>query len=230
MMFSWEFYIRRLQEVGDLDGVIFKMPIRYSPYMELSFENINTVLAKQQEVEVNPYYRFAPIFQAMFLPDDTEDQEIKAVLFDLIFHYLTELDCKKGMTKREFYIQFVCRDIESGLFGGQVADDFRHLPQHEKQIIANNLIRLYKTGEGVYLFQDTVMKLFTKATVFAHIGDKDRLIIHLHTEETVEKKRKMNLLKALFLPFKYGLEFYWEYIFGVLAEDAFMVQEEIIIY
>ncbi|WP_088825469.1 iron-dependent peroxidase [Listeria goaensis] len=230
MMFSWEFYIRRLQDTGNLDGIIFKMPKRYSAYMELSFENLNTMTTGQEEVEVNPYYRFAPIFQSMFLPDNRNDEEIKAILFDLVFHYLTELDCKKGMTKREFYIQFVCRDIENGLFGEIVAEDFQYLQQGEKQIIANNLIRLYKTGDGVYLFQDTVMKLFQKATIFAHASDKDMLIIHLHTKETAEKGRKISLLKALFLPFKYELEFYWEYIFGVLAEDAFMRQEEIIIY
>ncbi|MBC1778412.1 iron-dependent peroxidase [Listeria booriae] len=230
MMFSWQFYIRRIQENIDVDSIIFKMPKRYSPYMELSFENLNTVSVQESELEVNPYYRFGTIFNGMFSLDDTENKSIKSTLFDLIFHYLTELDCMQGMTKREFYIRFVCNDIERGLFGVRVAEDFQCLAQAEKQIIANNIIRLYKTGEGVYLFQDTVMQLFPKATIFAHIGDKDRLIIHLHTRETTEKSQKIGLLRALFLPFKYELEFYWEYIFGVLAEDAFMRQEEMMMY
>lgn len=230
MMYIWELLIHALQEHLDETNITFRYPKRLSPYQEMSFENINTV-DTETEIDVNPYYRFYAIFQDFFGQNGMEEyQEIQEVLYDLVLHFLARLDSNQGMTKREYYIKFVIQDIRDGIFGIQVKKDFFLLSEKEQKIVANNILRLYMTGEGVYLFQDTVKKLYRNASILANAREKDLVILYLQEKETDEQKRKMQLLTMLFLPFKYEMELYWEHLFGVIGTDNLMRQESMILY
>jgi hypothetical protein len=227
--YIWQLAVQAKQLGVSKENINFTYPRRLSPYMEMSFENLNeTDLIT--EVEVNPYYRFLEVFEAYYHPDNLEDLEIRDILFDIIIHYLAELDSYMGVTKREYHINFVIRDIEAGIFGDASREQFKSCTFLEKKHIANNVLRLYITGEGVFLFQDSIKKLFEKATIFANISDKDMLLLYLAVPETREREQKVQLLKTLFLPFKYEIKIYWEYLFGVLGVPGLMKQGEILMY
>ena len=229
MNYIWELLVRGRQQGISHHEITFTYPERFSPYTELSFEHLN-----QEEVmevaDVNPYYRFNEVFQGYFHPDYLEDKEVREVLFDIIIHYLANLDSYKGMTKREYHINFTIREIESGIFGETVREGFQTCTLKEKKIIAENVLRLHQTGEGIYLFQDSIRKVFEKSTIFANNSDRDMLLIHLAVPETREREQKIQLLKTLFLPFKYEMRIYWEYLFGVVGVPELMKQGEILMY
>lgn len=230
MMYIWELLIQAKNENRNEKELTFCFPQRLSPYQELSFENINTV-DLDVEIDVNPYYRFYHIFKDFFMVENFSKQpKRQKVLYDLIIHFLAELDCYQGMTKREYHIGFVIRDIYNGIFGKTVKEEFHVLPAAEQKIIANNILRLYKTGEGVYLFLDTVLKLYRHASVLANAKEKDLIVLFLQEKETPEQIRKIQLLNALFLPFKYEIEIYWEHLFGVIGADDLMRQGKMILY
>ena len=227
--YIWALLIKAIEEGIPKKAITFTYPKRFSPYLELNLEHLNdqnvTTVA-----EVNPYYRFLSVFKDYFHPDHEENMEIREVLYDLIMHYLAELDTYMGITKREYQINFVIRDIEAGIFGRDLQNKFSVFSLYEKKIIGNNLLRLYMTGEGVYLFQDSVKKIFAKAVIYADIKESDTIMVHLVAKETAARKQKIQLLQTLFLPFKYEIELYWEYIFGVIDVEGFMKQEEIVMY
>jgi hypothetical protein len=227
--YIWELVVQAKQLGVSKEKINFTYPQRFSPYMEMSFEHLNEV-DFISEVEVNPYYRFLEVFKGYYHPDNLDDLEIRGILFDLIVHYLAELDSHMGLTKVEYHINFVIRDIERGIFGDLVREQFKTCSLLEKKQVANNVLRFYITGEGIYLFQDSIKKLFEKATIFANINDKDMLLVHLAVPETKEREQKVQLLKTIFLPFKYEIRIYWEHLFGVIGVPGLMKQGEILMY
>lgn len=70
MNYLWEIMLAAKEQGIDENEINFKAARKYSPYMELSEEFLNKArLEEPYTVEINPYYRFQPIFQAMFHPD-----------------------------------------------------------------------------------------------------------------------------------------------------------------
>ncbi len=100
----------------------------------------------------------------------------------------------------------------------------------EKKTLANNLLRLYETGEGVYLLRDTVRRIFTSTYIFSNAEERDEIIFYLRTKQTEQKEQKLEVIKYLFLPFKCTVEVYWENIFGVIGVDDLMKIEHIMNY
>ena len=229
MNYIWELLVRGRQQGLSGEEITFTYPERFSPYTELAFDHLN-----QSEVvtvaEVNPYYRFNEVFKGYFHLDYLEDIEVREVLFDVLIHYLADLDSYMGMTKREYHINFTIREIGDGIYGETVKEGFQVCTLKEKKIIAENVLRLHQTGEGIYLFQDSIRKIFNKATIFANNSDRDMLLIHLAVPETKEREQKVELLKTIFLPFKYEMRIYWEYLFGVVGVPELMKQGEILMY
>lgn len=229
MNYVWELLIQAKQQGISKEKISFVCPRQFSPYMEISYDHLNeTELVT--EVDVNPYYRFSEVFKGYFHPDYLEDIEIREILFDLFFHYLAELDSYMGVTKREYQVNFVIKDMENGIFGDVAKEQFKYCTINEKKEIANNVLCLYTISEGVYLFQDSIKKLFDKATIFANNSDRDMLLIHLAVPETKEREQKVQLLKTIFLPLKYEMRIYWEHLFGVIGVPELMRQGEILMY
>ena len=116
MNYIWDWVIRA-EEIGTpRKNLRFTVAEVYSPYMELSPENINTTDAGTV-VEMNPYYRYYEIFRDLFQPDNEENQELRKTLFDIIVHFLVAIDLRQGMNKTEYYYRFILWDIYNGLFG-----------------------------------------------------------------------------------------------------------------
>lgn len=228
MNYLWELVVKANQDQMPEDEITYRYPKRYSPYLELNLENLNEIYV-EKDVEINPYYRFSKIFSQMYLPDDQADQEIKAVLFDLFIHYIGKLDASKGMTKRDYQIKFVIADIQAGLFGKNLKNNFDLFSFHEQREIAQNLLQLYMTNEAIFLLKKTVKYLYPKSIQFVHLEEKSELTIFLQTKKTPEEEQKMQMIKDLFLPIKYSLDIYYEYMFAILEEDAFIKLDEIML-
>jgi len=229
MRYIWELLIQAKAQGIDPQQIVYLIPKQFSPYLEVNFENLNQA-ELPTEIEVNPYYRFNEIFKDYFHPENTEDVSIRQVLFDLILHYLADIDIYRGMTKREYQIQFVLKDIENGLFGVEAKDCLTCLTFTERKLVGNYLLQLYHMQEEIYLFEEAVKQWFNHATVYANTRESDKIFLYLAEKESVNLLKKIKLLSILFLPFKYELEIYWQYLFGIIAVDETMGIDQMVIY
>jgi len=229
MKYIWDLIARaKSQEINPTD-LMFIPAKDFSPYLELSFEDLNDTNIPSI-AEVNPYYRFLAVFKDYFDPDYHDDVEIRNELFNLMIHYLAELDTYMGMTRREYEINFVIADVANGLYGEEVKKNFTLFNLLEKKIVAENLLRIHLLGEGVYLFQDAVRKLYEKATVYGNLTDRDVVMVHLLVEEGEDHRKRIQVLESLFLPYHYEVEIYWIYLFGITGIDGAMKMEEMVLY
>ena len=88
-----------------------------SPYLEVSFCDLNTQTVEQTVVEVNPFYRFFDIFSGVLDINQKEYEKTKEIFVDAVFHYLALTDLRMGMSRKDYYFKFLVEELESGQFG-----------------------------------------------------------------------------------------------------------------
>lgn len=229
MNYIWDVMLSSKLKGIDPNGIRFVPAEDYSPYMELSLEDLNQ-REIEQIVEVNPYYRFYSIFKELFLPDDEEDYELRENLFDILIHFLGTIDLYQGMNKREYYIRFLSRDIRNGVFGDRIASSFNVLDRQEQDKICEGLLMVYETGELIHFLKQTMSKIFKKSIIYANCEEKNELLIYMGQEKTEHANSKVELILELFLPLHFTIEIYWSHHFGILEEEATMRMEGIALY
>ncbi|AMA73485.1 MULTISPECIES: hypothetical protein [Aneurinibacillus] len=229
MNYIWDLIIKAEQSGIEKQYIRFVPAKVYSPYMELSNELINTRVI-EQKVEINPYYRFYDIFRDLFDANNNDDIELRDTLFDIIIHFLADIDLIQGMNKREYYIKFVLRDIERGLLGNSVREKIRRFNREEREVLAHNILRLYETGEALYLFRDTMRKIFKSCIIYANCEEKDELLIYIGQEENETTQAKLELIQEIFLPVRFHTEIYWKNHFGIIGVAETMRMDNIALY
>lgn len=229
MNYIWDLLIKAKKAGFQKKDIEFFLPNTYSPYMELSNEYLNGT-AIVQRMGVNPYYRFYEIFKDLFSLDNHEEEALRQVLLDLVLHFLAEIDFVQGMNKREYYIQFVLKDMEDGIFGRVVKENIGLFSKEEQEEISLHVLRLYKSGEAVYLLKETLRKIFKDCSVYAKCDEKDELLIYIGKQRNRETQAKIDLLLQLFLPVRFQTVIYWEKHFGIIDIDETMKVEHIALY
>lgn len=229
MNYIWELAIRAERQGYSIKDLTFLMAEVYSPYMELSLSELNKTEVPKF-VEINPYYRFYAIFKDLFEPDDFEAEELRKTLFDIIIHFLSKIDRLQGMNKTEYYMNFIIADLERGTFGEQIRESFIFFKSSERNIIARNIYRMYKTGQMLHLLKDTVGQVFNRSIIYVNYEVKDELLFFLDYQKTIQNEKKLTLITEIFLPVRFRIEVYWNYHFGVIDNDATMVIDNIVIY
>lgn len=229
MNYIWELVIRAIEQDIKPGEIFYKYGMPFSPYMELSFVDINETNALK-EVEINPYYRYYSIFKELFEPNLKENEELIATLHDNLIHHLKDIDVFMGMCKREYHINFIIKDMKNGYFGDYVGKNIEVFSLKEKKILANNILYLYETGENIFLLKETVKKIFENSYILSNTKEKDEVVFFLRTNETDVKRLKIDIIKHIFLPFKFNILVYWELIFGVIGVKELMKIGEIMNY
>jgi len=230
MKYIWDLMARANAQEIPHNSLTFIPAKNFSPYLEISMENLNDTQIPEI-IEVNPYYRFLPVFNDYFKPDYHDDECIREELFNLIIHYLANLDTYMGMTKREYEIILTIEDIKNGTVDPTIKDDFGKLfTISEQKIIGNNFLKHHTLNEGIYLFGDCVKKLYKKATIYGNLTEKDELLVHLLVGESDIHKARLNVLKQLFLPEYCDMELYWIFFCGIVGIDVAMTLDEMVMY
>ncbi|WP_036708007.1 hypothetical protein [Paenibacillus pinihumi] len=227
--YIWDLVIRAEQQGLAREKLHFRPGRVFSPYMELSPVDLNARMV-EQAVDVNPYYRFYELFKDMFDVNVEDAPELRDALFDIIVHFLAELDLKQGMNKREYYIRFVLADMEAGRFGEGVSRALCLFSREERDRIAGNVLRLYETGEALYLLRDTLRYVFPRSTLYAHCEERDELLLYIGQENNEITQAKAGLIMDLFLPERFQTELYWEAHFGIVDVEETMRLDCIAMY
>lgn len=222
MNYIWELAIKAIEQNIDPDEIFYKYGIPFSPYMELSFPDMNQTKPIIEEVEINPYYRYYSIFKELFDPDLDENEEFIGVIHNNLVHHLKDIDVFMGMCKREYHINFIIKDIKDGCFGDYISENINVFSLLEKKILANNILYLYETGENIFLLKETIKKIFINAYILSNREEKDEVVFFLRTNKTTSKQLKIEIIRHIFLPFKFNILIYWDRIFGVMGVSELM--------
>ncbi|MDE5910288.1 MAG: hypothetical protein K2H52_16375 [Lachnospiraceae bacterium] len=230
MNYLWEIMLAAKEQGISEDEINFKVARKYSPYMELSEEFLNKVkLEEPYTVEINPYYRFQPIFQYMFHPDLEDDPSLRSGLFQLLMHQLAENDLKMGMTREEYYKKLLGEAISGQVYGREATDAFTLFTGKERETLLEGMLMLYRTGESLTLFRHVMCALISDCIVYNSNEDPFQILIYIGKKKTEELERKNEFIIKQFLGIQYQADLYYEYHFGIIGIGETMEVGEIAI-
>ncbi|MCY6355723.1 hypothetical protein [Clostridium sp. ZS2-4] len=230
MNYIWDVLLKADKQNIPAEKISFVPAKRYSPYMEISFKDLNTQsLLDNHIIEVNPYYRFYDIFKELLNVNIEESMKLREVLFDIIIHYLAEIDLKQGLCKQEFYKKFIMKDICKGVFGKELSENIYEFKKEELDCLLNGLVTLYLTGVSLHLFNKVMRNIFKDNLTYTNKENSKEILIYLGQAKTQNLKRKMDMIIDLFLPIDMKVYVYWEHHFGVIGVNETMKIDKMVI-
>jgi hypothetical protein len=229
MNYLWDLVIQAAGDGIAKNTLTFAPAGRYSPYLELSDENLNFQVVPLR-VELNPYYRFYEIFKDLFDPNQTDLAELREVLFDIAIHFLTDIDLQQGMNKTEFYWRYCVKELTEGVLGTDLQKRFAFFTPAEQESIAQNLLQLLISGEMLHWLRRSFRQIFPDSIIYANYEAGNELLFFIPYARTRENETKLEFLQALFMPLRFRTGVYWTDHFGVIGMEETMVTGYIALY
>ncbi len=230
MNYIWDILLKADRQDIKREQIKFVPAEVFSPYIEVLLSDLNIrKLPESKTIEVNPYYRFHEIFKDLLDVNYEESPQLREVVFDIITHFLAELDLKEGLCKQEFYKKFIKNEIKQGIFGNEISKALDEFNKEELDYILSGLITLYLTGTSLHLFNKIMKKVFPNTITYQSKDNPKKVLIYLGEFRTQELKRKIELLLDLFLPINMKSNIYYEYHFGIIGVDETMKMENMVI-
>lgn len=96
--------------------------------------------------------------------------------------------------------------------------------------MALNMLRLYQTGEEIYLIKDTLKNIFKNCFIYVKSEEKVELLLYIQQKKTEKNSKKVELIQEIFLPVGYHIEVYWQYHFGIIGLEETMMLDRIALY
>lgn len=232
MNYLWDTIIKAKHAGVDLGEIRYQVAKEYSAYMEMAFQDMNTLMEPDMDkvVEINPYYRFFNIFKNMFDMDNMEDVEVRNELFDWMIHLIGSIDVNMGMNKQEFFRRFVQAEIERGDFGEEAKESFSYFTELEKEYVTSQIVNLYKLDAPVNLLRKIVNYVFKYSYVYVNNLDRPEILIYAGVKKREQYIQKMNFILEVFLPLGYEWRIYWDKHFGIIGKAATMKVDSIVLY
>ena len=233
MNYAWEAVL-----AADASGVL-REELRFvpacgsSPYTEIVQENINGQEIENPEIKLNPLYRFAREFSAMFDANLEGFEKTREIFFDSFMHYMVQMDLRQGMSKQEYAMDGLFRDLAEGVCGNWAAEavrQFRQLGKDKLNSILRLVVRLYQCGSSVYLFKEAVLCIYPKAFIYTHNEGGREVLVYLGMKKTEEEQKRLEFLQGLFLSVDISMCLFWEHHFGIMGIDETMVMGEMVVF
>ena len=180
----------------------------------------------KRQVEINSLYRFSEIFQDLL--HNMGDSEYLRHLFDAAVHILAAQETLSGLSKRDFYVQMLKRELEGGGFSASIAQALQLLSEEQKRGVASLLLAQYETGSSLLVFRQALTALYPQAMLYQLKPHPEQLLLYLGLANA--DRRIVQMLEDLFLPLQYQVRIFWTKHFGVWDVDATLVFDEIEIY
>lgn len=230
MNFIWDIVIKA-QNQGIEEQNLFFCPAREcSPWYEQSFPVINDNEIEESEIEYNALYRFDALFHDLLRDDFDECLEFQAKLFDAVSHLLVQIDLHHGLSKREYYIRRLLREMENGSFGSSVANHVKAVEQKKRERLSALALTQFQTGSNLLLFRRAVLVLFPDALLYQERPNPKCILLYVGQTRDIRLEHSIQFIEELFLPVNFRLRVFWKHHFGVLGIDAIMQVDKIEIY
>ena len=231
MSYIWDIAIKLKKSGIDLSTISFIQPEIYSPYMEVSLENLNHIEdINIKNIEVNALYRFENIFEPLLHLDFKGSKELQIVVFNIILNFLIQLDLKQGFCIREFSKFFISDEIDKGLFGDEVKENIKVLNIDEKDIVLDSIYNYYSTNVNINIFNVILKNIFKNIITYLDKEKEFGIFIYVGEKKTDIYQRKLNVLISLFLPIYFKPYICWDKHFPVLGLDRTMMIEQNVLF
>lgn len=230
MNFIWDIVLNA-KRYGTEEQELFFCPAQESsPWYEQSFSILNEDKAKGPEIEYNPLYRFDALFHYLLKKDLDESPEFRSYLFDAVSHFLVQTDLHHGLSKREYYIRRLLREMEEGEYGSEVAQCIQFVDPDKRERLTALALTQLQTGSNLLLFRKAVLVLFPNALLYQERTDPKQILLYVGIPKTEALEHGVQLIEALFLPVCFRLRTFWAHHFGVVGINAVMKLDQIEIY
>ena len=230
MNYMWEALILAADQGLTKEDVRFTPARVANPYREVFFEDINSAVIGKTPIEVNAYYRFGTVLSSLLREEMDGYAEIRDVLFDILTHYLSELDLSSGLCRTEYYMRFLGEDVLVGLFGRANAERFGCFSRKERRLVMAELLRVYRVGTSMRLFAQLLRELYPNSIVYLDARDVRELLVYVGKKQTKALFGQLELLCDLFVPADYDVKLFWEYHFGLIGTPETMEIGQIMMY
>ncbi len=230
MNYIWEAALAA-DEAGMNREEIRFIPVRTgSPYIEVVQENINNSGLKRPQVEVNPLYRFAKEFSAVFDVNVKGYEKTRELLFDAAMHYMIQIDLRQGLSKQEYALRFLLKDLMDGVCGSQAAQVIERFEKGKTRRLLRLILKLYHCGSSIYLFKEVMRCMYPDSLVYASNEAVRQVLVYVGVKETEEERERLNFLEDMFLPINYQVFLFWEHHFGIIDVDETMELDELVLF
>lgn len=235
MNFIWDIALQAERDKKSLDKLFFQPAKNPSPCYEQSFDSINERHVNNPLVEINPFMRFTGIFQYLLHKDvvydlEAENKQFIFYAFDAIVHILTEIDLCHGMTKREFYVRRVRKELLYGVYGDMAQEAMECMTKEEQLKVADELYCVTEIGGSFASFCKIVKEIFPGVFIYQGRKKKRKVYVYLDRKETPELLMKWEFLRDTFLPIDMKVRVFWDTHFGIMGVDATMQTKGIAIF
>ena len=231
----WDIILQAAQDNFESGKLFFKPAENFSPYYEQSFKCINQRRVESPEVEINPLARFSGIFEYLLHPDlfnlvFAEQQQFTQYYFDLITHILAEIDLCHGMTRREFYIRQIRRELLAGTFGEVAREGVNQLKPDKQIAVADEILCVMEIGSSLRSFCRVMKQIFPDCIIYQGREHPQRVYVYIEQQRDERAQKIWRMIRETFLAFDCEVRIFWEYHFGIIDVKETMHLDEIAIF
>lgn len=200
-----------------------------SPYLEVSFSDLNTQTVEQTVVEVNPFYRFFDIFSEILDINQKEYEKTREIFVDTVFHYLALTDLRMGMSKKDYYLKFLAEELESGQFGRKAKAAIQLFSSYEKKYIVLALMDVISSRNYREIFKWLFQEIYQDSIIYKSMDCANELYIYVGSAETQEERKRVQFLLDTFLPIGVRTEVFYQEHFGILEIEETMILDKVLL-
>lgn len=221
----WSPYLTILQQGSSLSALHYTVKhTRVSPYLEMQTDSLHgngTYQNGQARLEVNPYVRFFPIFDPLLTSENLGYEQFEQALSDVMLHCLADLDIKMGMSRHDFYIRLLMRDLEQGTFGGD--KELAEFSIMERRMAAEWLLSFYHTADASASLAGAVHAVLPDCEIYIREGEE--FVFYMRQPFAEPEEKKLRFLIWLFLPLSCSCTIHWTKTYGVIGYEDTMRME-----
>ena len=174
---------------------------------EIAFSSGN---GQSNEVEVSLAKRF-PFLLYNKISDSISDDE-----FDVLMHYIADLDLKSGLEYSNIRKNIIENGILTFRYGRKVRELYKRFDRETKDIVLDCIFK-FEMG-SMDSFIHSVRSIVGKCVFYT----SEKVIILYMKEKTADSDDIIELCRILFLPVGVELKVHYKYHIGIICNDAAM--------
>ena len=149
--------------------LFFQQAEKVSPYIETAFTYLNTKHVNNKKIEVNVLCRYAETSAELLhrsTIDTKEKKELCDFVIDTLVHYLSQIDLRSGLSKKEYIGRLLKMEILNGEFGQKAAENFKKIRKANQFSLALSLSKMYYAGSSVNQFRLVTVRIFPLCSIY----------------------------------------------------------------
>lgn len=229
MTYLWEVLLKADEQCFPRERLRFTSIKAPAPYMEVANTDFNRDYVSDAPIEINSFYRFGEIFNCVVNELD-EYPELKECLFDILMHYVAEVNMYEGLCIKEYHGIFLYNDVKNGKYGKQYENVFQTFAREQVRFVIESMVRLYEIGPSITLFQSVMRKVYPRSISYLHSTERREMLVYIGKKESPELNRQVNFLLSMFVPFDYVIHLFWDKHFGLIGVNETLELDEFVVY